>query len=189
MPDAKDPLQPIVPDAIANAVPLTPAEVLDVLEKVVVTDKQAEKALDRQIVRHAMQAPFNLDTVKDLVTVGKYARVAGIKDLIRGSVIEVQRLALVAFAERTEKARALEKKGPYKYIDQIERLTAGNAEFLKIITLSNKILLDCEGTLARLPDPKDPNRDEPINQSFKPGQQILAQNVHIHSQPEQPAKK
>lgn len=173
-----------IPQVNAN---MSAEEILDVLETVTVDTAQAGKALDRLCERFRVNGPITIADLRDLILAGRYTRVAGMRDLIRGFCVEINRIALQAIQCNEEDIAYLKKQGPRKYALEFYKMRECNVSFLKVINESIRHMMQNEGTLASLPEQE--RNEMPTAASFAPGQKVtppssgtvvVAQNAHFH---------
>lgn len=170
-------------------------EALDILANVSVTEPQAKKAHARLVQRFEVQGPLDIQSVKDAILLGRYSRLAGVRDLIRGICLEVQRMCFIYMQKNDRDAEAALKdrlKNKHQIVMAYRNHTTA---LLEVLVKTCKALLDAEGSLAALPASTQ-NPETPTAASFAPGQNIsppssgtlvVAQQVHMHQQqPDKP---
>lgn len=187
---------PPTPDTPALTPDMSGPQMLELMESYTPNNDDVNKALDILQRDIDFALPPRMDTIRASLIVGRFTRIAGMRDIVRGQAMRLQMFAFQVVGEARQSIKRLEKM-PDKNAKTIsERLTLISS-ILKDIALANKVMLDSEGTLARLPSPAD-NPETPINKSFSPGQQftpsptgttVIAKEVHLHQSPASPQTK
>lgn len=166
-------------------------QAIEVLKNIQIDDPTAQKALTRLTQRYESGGPVSIQTLKDAVLVGRFSRLAGMRDLIRGLSFEVHCMAASVIQENNEYIRDLKKKGKFKYAEQIVNFNRSNNDMFKIMNESQKLMLSTEGSLAQLP--QQAGEETPTAATFAPGQTItppksgtvvIAQHAHFPQEQE-----
>ena len=107
--------------------------------------------------------------LRNILTLGKFIRNVGIRDLIRGANMVVQARMFENMNVLEDHMRFFEGKKTKAAIEERIKLMDGMARYSQVILYAQKSLLETEGRLAGTlnADPPAPMRD-----SFKPGQQV-----------------
>jgi hypothetical protein len=108
--------------------------------------------------------------LRNILTLGKFIRNVGIRDLIRGANVMVQARMFENINVLEEHLQFYKGKNTEEAMKERIRIMDGIARQGQVILYAQKALLETEGRLAGNLNPDPPT---PIRDSFKPGQQVI----------------